>query len=536
MKKEMKKILSILSLASVVIFIACQEDFEVENLSFPPNVIVLQPADNGQVPIGGFDVKAVIVDGPGSPLASGSITLKDAAGNTVVTEEKDMSGTRDSLFIEGSTFDAASLGVGAYTLDLTVTDTDGQSTVMQTEFEIVNSLYVSNETEMYVSGDFNTWGPEALTLVDNYTWEIDNVNLTGSKFKFRNNVDWVVADDWGDADCNGVMAITTGGGPDTDCGYTGLVNIRFNDETLAYTVSAAVTYAKNVNTLFLLGNINNFSGPPDYPFEHTADNTWILNEVRLKVGDAFKFAESKTFEGRNFGDAEFDGQAEEFGGNIVMPVDQADAFYKITFNDNTLAYTIELLRMPYPDNLYLVGGTTAAGWDPPSSIPFRKTGEGQFEIYAYINAGDGFKFLEVQDWAGDWGADPNNAGKIIQEGETNAQVADAGFYRVTVNYNDLSYSVVETNWGVIGNASPGGWDADTDMTYVSGTTWGIDVTLGAGEYKFRANDDWAINMGVDTGDLLRQDGGNFASPGAGDYHIEMDLDPVAGYTYTITPL
>jgi hypothetical protein len=536
MTKEMKKILSVLSLASVVILISCQEDFEVGDLSFPPNVIELRPADNGQVPIGGFDVKAVIVDGPGSPLATGNITLKDAAGNTVFTEEKALTGTKDSLFVEGSTFDAESLGVGEYTLHLAITDSKGLSTVMDTKFEIVSSLYVSKETEMYIAGAFNGWTYDVMELVDNYTWEVKNIDLSGEPWKFKNRVDWS-DDDWGDADCNGVMEIATGGGPDTNCGYTGLVNVRFNDETLAYTVTPAVNYAKNVNALFLLGTINNFSSPPDYAFEHTADHTWVVEEVRLKAGDAFKFAEAKTFEGKNFGDAEFDGQAEEFGANIVMPEDQADAFYKITFNDNTLAYSIELVRMPFPENLYLVGGSTAAGWDPPSSIPFKKTGDGQFEIFAYLDpAGGGFKFLEVKNWVGDWGADPNNAGKILREGESNVEIATAGFYRVTVNYNDLSYSAVETNWGIIGDATPGGWGADTDMTFVSGTTWEIDVTLGAGEYKFRANDDWPLNFGVDTGNFLRYDGGNIASPGPGDYHVEINLDPVAGYTYSITPI
>lgn len=531
----MKKILAILLLAAITTIISCREDFEVGDLSFPPNVISLSPADNASVPIGDFNVKAIIVDGPGSPLASATIVMKDAAGNTIFTANETLSGTKDSVFVEGTTFDAASLGEGDYTLHLEVTDVKGMTTPIDASFKIVNSIYVSKETEMYIAGEFNGWGSTPLTLVENYTWEVKEVDLAGGKFKFKNRTDWS-DDDWGDADCDGTMVVTTGGGPDTDCAFSGLVNIRFNDETLKYTIVPSVVYNKNIVDLYLLGSMNNFEGT-DYHFTQTANNIWELDEIRLKEGDAFKFSESPYFMGKNFGDAEADGEAEEFGPNIVMADDFVDAYYKIVFNDRTLEYTITLVRMPYPDNLYLVGGSTAAGWDPPSSIPFMKTGEGVFEIYAYLDpAGGGFKFLQVKDWAGDWGIDPNDAAKVIQEGEGNATISDAGFYRVRINYNDLSYSAVLTNWGIVGDATPGGWSADTDMTYEAPNKWTIDVTLGTGAFKFRANDDWPINLGLDTGDKLKYDGGDIASPGAGDYHIEIILDSENGYTYTITPI
>ena len=67
--------------------------------------------------------------------------------------------------------------------------------------------------------------------------------------------------------------------------------------------------------------------------------------------------------------------------------------------------------------------------------------------------------------------------------------------------------------------------------------WQIDVTLTAGEFKFRANDGWDINMGKgDTDGTLKFNAGNIASPGAGNYHVEMILDPVTGYKYTISPI
>jgi hypothetical protein len=54
--------------------------------------------------------------------------------------------------------------------------------------------------------------------------------------------------------------------------------------------------------------------------------------------------------------------------------------------------------------------------------------------------------------------------------------------------------------------------------------------------KFRANDSWDVNFGDDgaNGSLEYSAGSNIAVGSAGNYTIEMILDPVNGYTYTIT--
>ncbi|MEJ0030018.1 MAG: SusE domain-containing protein [Bacteroidota bacterium] len=55
--------------------------------------------------------------------------------------------------------------------------------------------------------------------------------------------------------------------------------------------------------------------------------------------------------------------------------------------------------------------------------------------------------------------------------------------------------------GIIGAASPGGWDVDVDMhlkdaTRVDRSTWTITLYLAAGDVKFRAQDGWDINWGA----------------------------------------
>ena len=50
--------------------------------------------------------------------------------------------------------------------------------------------------------------------------------------------------------------------------------------------------------------------------------------------------------------------------------------------------------------------------------------------------------------------------------------------------------------GVIGSATPNGWDSDTYMTYDnSDGSWNLTIELTDGEIKIRANDGWDINWG-----------------------------------------
>jgi hypothetical protein len=209
------------------------------------------------------------------------------------------------------------------------------------------------------------------------------------------------------------------------------------------------------------------------------------------------------------------------------------------------AGTFKITPFTPPTSLYLVGGATSAGWNPGASIPFVNLGSNKFEIYAYL-AADGFKFLQVQDWAGDWGVKDGTAvttngvvtAEVVQDDEVNASASIAGFYRVTVDYNALTYTLEPMNWGIIGSATANG-GPDSDMTFVAGAgsyKWTITTDLVAGEIKFRANDDWGVNFGDDgaNGVLEYSAGSNIAIGAPGNYTIELNLHPVNGYTYTVT--
>ncbi|WP_051292908.1 SusF/SusE family outer membrane protein [Olivibacter sitiensis] len=188
---------------------------------------------------------------------------------------------------------------------------------------------------------------------------------------------------------------------------------------------------------------------------------------------------------------------------------------------------------------YIVGGSISSGWEPDLALPMRVYSDDKnaFEIYVYMDAADGgFKFLPTQDgWDGGLGKDESADGKIVDDGGApNLEVATSGFYHVRMNKQALTYTAVLSNWGVIGDAT-GSWDNSTAMDFDGGKgsyTWTKTMNLSVGEFKFRANDSWDINLGGDMSDLA-YDGANIAITSAGNYTITLNLKPEGGYVTTL---
>lgn len=202
---------------------------------------------------------------------------------------------------------------------------------------------------------------------------------------------------------------------------------------------------------------------------------------------------------------------------------------------------ISLNVTPYEakDNLWLVGQHN--GWNPATAPVMNRNLPGlKYELYLNMPAVDqGFKILPTfNSWAGDIGEDPANPGKLISDGERDMKVSSPGYWKINVDLQFMTWTSLKTHWGLIGSATPGVWDYDTDMTYNAGTgKWELTVDLIAGLIKFRANDGWDLNYG-DTGadGKLEQGGDNIAIASAGIYTITLNLNPTGtpqAYTYTV---
>lgn len=182
--------------------------------------------------------------------------------------------------------------------------------------------------------------------------------------------------------------------------------------------------------------------------------------------------------------------------------------------------------------IYVPGGYQ--GWDPEndSTVLASVNSDDNYEGYLYFAEAADFKFTEGPNWDVNWG--DNGADGTLEAGGANISVAEAGYYKINVDLSGLTYTVLKTDWGLIGSATPDGWDADQNMTFdPTEGIWSIIVQLTAGDIKFRANDGWDINYG-DTGadGVLDAGGDNIAVPAAGRYLIKMKLG-VPDYTYSM---
>lgn len=176
------------------------------------------------------------------------------------------------------------------------------------------------------------------------------------------------------------------------------------------------------------------------------------------------------------------------------------------------------------------------GWDPTNeqTTLTSPNADGQFEGYIYIPAADQveFKICTAPDWDNDYG-DEGGDGTLDFKG-ANIQAPGPGLYHLRANFDALTYTLEPTSWGLIGDATPGGWDSDTDMTYNESLgALEVQLNLSAGEIKFRANDGWDLNYGDDGADgILEAGGSNIRINESGLYVIRLYLDH-PDYTYSI---
>lgn len=193
---------------------------------------------------------------------------------------------------------------------------------------------------------------------------------------------------------------------------------------------------------------------------------------------------------------------------------------------------------PNPGNqgypvLYVPGGYQ--GWDPSNATTVLASPgvDGRFSGYLYFASDNTeFKFTEGPNWDVNYGDD--NADGTLDPGGANVKAPTAGQYKLDVDLNTKTYTMLRTEWGLIGSATPDGWNSDQNLIFDEATnSWSIQLDLVAGEVKFRANDDWGLNYG-DTGAdaILDQGGDNIAIPGAGNYRITLYLDK-PDHTYKI---
>lgn len=180
------------------------------------------------------------------------------------------------------------------------------------------------------------------------------------------------------------------------------------------------------------------------------------------------------------------------------------------------------------------------GWNPGTAPKVSSVNDnGVYEGYVnFPDAQNNFKFTPEPNWDNDFGGTSSGNKGTLAPKASDLQVNGAGYYQLKANTNQMTWEAVRTTWGVIGNATAGGWDSDQDLTYdATEQVWKATLNLVAGEIKFRANDGWDINMGDDGPDgLLEYGAANIVIEEAGQYEVILNLSNPGNYSYSVTKL
>jgi PKD repeat protein len=118
----------------------------------------------------------------------------------------------------------------------------------------------------------------------------------------------------------------------------------------------------------------------------------------------------------------------------------------------------------------------------------------------------------------------NAAGNALEINGSGITSDESGWYQVSADVNAMTYALSAYMIGVVGSATPNGWNApDIKMDYIAKRgVWVVTTDLIVGEIKFRKNDGWAWNLGGSLNNLT-QGGNNIPITQAGNYTITLTI-------------
>ena len=319
------------------------------------------------------------------------------------------------------------------------------------------------------------------------------------------------------------------------------VNLASGDAVAINTVGTTTakltptpTPAIDPNGYYMLGHLN---GKDDWDntdpvwMNKVSDGVYQAKVTTAKDKNWFKFFEGSKFESGNWDVINTgalgckENGCEDASGYIYYTGDKWGELQTLVIpGAGTWIVTLDMNNLTYSVGkpiLYMAGD--ANGWDHSDVL---NSDDGvNFTGYMYLNQ-KGFKFSTQPNWDGtSYGADfdtaPDAGNIVITE--------DAGFYQVDVDLSAKTYTLTPFTIGIIGSATPKGWDGDTNMTYnPEERCWELkDVTLTDGEMKFRHTNDWNLSWGGELDNLTTQNGPNIAVA-AGTYDIKLVVNWAEG--------
>ena len=368
---------------------------------------------------------------------------------------------------------------------------------------------------IYEIGNESGWS-EPHPLYGNGLGQYEAIIWLDGEFKFKPNKDnW--DGDWEKAsgDATG-GTLTTDGGPNIDGVAAGFYLVQVDLKEMTYTITA-------VNSISIIGSVR---GSWDTDIDMTYNENFKCWEARetLNAGE-YKFRMNHDW-GINWGGTM--DNLEHNGANLQLAADGAYIIRFFINGDGPARCTVKE-DSGYPDFFYEIGNE--GGWSTNHQLA--GNGSGQYQGYYWLDGE--FKFKPNKD---NWDNDleyingTTMSGTLTDGGGPNCPDPGAGFYQINLDAAGMTYSLLKIeSISMIGGFN--GWGEDLEMTYNTAEgCWEVTTDAVSGEYKFRANHDWAINWGGTETDLS-QDGSNLNIE-AGTYKFQLYISYAGNNKVVIT--
>ncbi|MCX6220700.1 MAG: SusF/SusE family outer membrane protein [Bacteroidia bacterium] len=228
------------------------------------------------------------------------------------------------------------------------------------------------------------------------------------------------------------------------------------------------------------------------------------------AANQWKFATQPNWNGPNYGDGGA-GKLDANGGNMTSTA----GYYKLNADATAMTYTAVKTAWG------VIGDASPLGWGDETALAYSPT-QRIWQGVLHLTAAS-IKFRANHDWGLNYGSD--KADGTLGAGAANIPVSLESDYAITLDLSHPNaYTYTANRWGVIGDATPGGWGTDTNMTWdATNKVLKVTLNLTVGAIKFRANDDWAVNLGGLNLSALTNGGDNIPIAVAGNYTLTLDV-------------
>lgn len=284
-----------------------------------------------------------------------------------------------------------------------------------------------------------------------------------------------------------------------------------NSAGTVYGDDISFTTLADITKFWVVGSYNSWDNSDNAEFIiSTATNPEAQGYVYFPAAGEFKLTTDHSWDdAHTFGDNGSGGLTNP-GGNIIAPA----GYLFIKANLATMTYSVT------PTVWGIIGDATPGGWGSQTNMNYSETLK-IFWLGSSLTSGGNIKFRGTDSWSVNYGAEAGS--NALSLDGPNIAVTMTDDYAITLDLSHPNeYTYRADRWGVIGDATPGGWSDDTNMSWdaVNGV-FTVTLDLTAAAFKFRANDAWDYNLGGSlTG--LTEGGGDIAVTEAGNYTITLN--------------